>query len=496
MVMFDSLNRRMLPPYGCDWVKAPNFQRLARRTVTFDRSYVCSMPCMPARRDLHTGRPNFLHRAWGPIEPFDDSMPQMLKQRGVYTHLATDHQHYWEDGGATYHQRYSTFEFVRGQEGDKWHPLVRGVEPGGAIGRNAGGKCSDNIEWQDRVNRRFIRREEDMPQVRTFAAGLRFLELNHDQDNWLVQIETFDPHEPFYTQRYWKDQYPEHFGDYDGPVHDWPPYRRVEETMEQVEHLRHEYAALVSMCDKQLGDVLDAMDRYDLWKDTMLIVWTDHGFLLGEHDAWAKCWCPFYNEVAHTPFFVWDPRSGQQQQRRQALVQPSIDLPVTLLRYFGAEPTTDMLGKDLAATIADDTPVRDAAMYGQFGGMVNVTDGRYVLMATTADPDVPVHEYTYMPTRMKGLFNVEEMGRLSGLAEPFAFTKGCRPMKIRGGAWQQPFPTALYDLQSDPGQRTPIADAAVERRLREHLAALMAQCDAPRAQYQRLGLSPPASAHD
>ena len=79
MVMFDSLNRHMLPPYGCDWVHAPNFTRLAERTVTFENSYIGSMPCIPARREMHTGRYNFLHRSWGPIEPFDDSAPQMLR---------------------------------------------------------------------------------------------------------------------------------------------------------------------------------------------------------------------------------------------------------------------------------------------------------------------------------------------------------------------------------------------------------------------------------
>ena len=75
MLMFDSLNRAMLPPYGCQWTHAPNFWRLAEKTVTFDRSYAGSLPCMPARRELHTGRYNFLHRSWGPIEPCDDSMP-------------------------------------------------------------------------------------------------------------------------------------------------------------------------------------------------------------------------------------------------------------------------------------------------------------------------------------------------------------------------------------------------------------------------------------
>ncbi len=61
MVMFDSLNRNFLPPYGCDWVHAPNFKRLAQKSVTFDRAYAGSLPCMPARRELHTGRLNFMH---------------------------------------------------------------------------------------------------------------------------------------------------------------------------------------------------------------------------------------------------------------------------------------------------------------------------------------------------------------------------------------------------------------------------------------------------
>ncbi|MFX9665242.1 sulfatase-like hydrolase/transferase, partial [Acinetobacter baumannii] len=81
-------------------------------------------------------------------------------------------------------------------------------------------------------------------------------------------------------------------------------YARVSETPEEVAHLRYEYAALLSMCDAYLGKVLDAMDEWDLWKDTMLIVNTDHGFLLGEHDWWGKSLQPFYNEVAHIPLFV------------------------------------------------------------------------------------------------------------------------------------------------------------------------------------------------
>ena len=120
VVMYDTLCRHFLPSYGNEWVKAPNFERLAKKSIQFDNFYVGSMPCMPARREMHTGRYNFLHRSWGPLEPFDDSMPEILHVNGIHSHKITDHQHYWEDGGATYHQRYTTFDLVRGQEGDKW----------------------------------------------------------------------------------------------------------------------------------------------------------------------------------------------------------------------------------------------------------------------------------------------------------------------------------------------------------------------------------------
>ena len=94
---------------------------------------------------------------------------------------------------------------------------------------------------------------------------------------------------------------------------------------------------------------------------------------------------PFYEEVAHTPFFVWDPRCGKKGERREALVQPSIDLGPTLLDFFGLEPTEDMLGKPLGDAVDNDTAVREAAVFGMHGHQGNVTDGRYVYMRAAAD---------------------------------------------------------------------------------------------------------------
>jgi arylsulfatase A-like enzyme len=477
MVMFDSLNRHMLPPYGCDWTHAPNFQRLAEQSVTFERAYVGSMPCMPARRELHTGRYSFLHRSWSPLEPFDDSMPEILKSNGVYSHLTTDHYHYWEDGGCTYHPRYSSFEFHRGQEGDFWKAHVNAPAPPEHLGQF----------WpSDWVNRREMDREELQPQYRTFENGLEFMRTNREQDNWFLHIETFDPHEPYFTQQKYKDLYPD---DYDGPHFDWPDYRDVTETPEQVRHCRNENAALVSMCDEHLGKVLDLMDELDLWDETMLIVNTDHGFLLGEHDMWAKCWMPFYEEISHTPLFIWDPRAQRAGERCPCLVQ-TIDLAPTLLDFFGLEPTSDMQGKPLRNTIASDTPVREAALFGIHGGHVNVTDGRYVYMRAPAREDnQPLFNYTLMPTHMRGMFKQEELSGIE-IAGPLPFTKDCEVMKCPTTPWfdVRRFGTLLFDLENDPKQERPLDDPALEAAMTEHLVREMRASDAPPEQYERLGI--------
>ena len=479
MVMFDSLNRRMLPPYGCDWVHAPNFERLAENTVTFTNSYVGSMPCMPARRELHTGRYNFLHRSWGPLEPFDDSMPELLKENGIYSHLVSDHGHYWEDGGCTYHTRYNTWQISRGQEGDPWKGEVKDLDIPEHVGQY----------WpQDAKNRKYMKNEEDQPQAKTFAKGIEFIETNHEEDDWFLQIETFDPHEPFFTQEKYKELYPE--DEYDGPHFDWPPYSQVTENDDQVEHVRYEYAALVSMCDNYLGKVMDLMDKFELWEDTMLIVNTDHGFLLGKHDWWAKCVQPFYNEIAHTPLFIWDPRSKEKNKKCDSLVQ-TIDLAPTVLEYFNIKIPEDMQGFPLKETIANNKPVREAALFGIHGGHVNCTDGRYVYMRGPSGDNSPLYNYTLMPTHMRKMFSIEELQTIE-LSEPFSFTKGCNLMQIDANSWGNydfKFETMLFDLEKDPKQENPIEDSELEQMMIDHMVRLMKENEAPEEQFKRLGLS-------
>ena len=492
MIMYDSLNRRLLETYGCEWTKTPNFKRLAERATTFDTFYVGSLPCMPARRDLQTGRYNFMHRSWGPVEPFDNSMPKILRENGVFTRLVSDHYHYWEDGGCTYHTMYSTYENIRGQEADQW---TKDSAPTPVPDHLPTMREYTHPRWWNNswANKHIIREQNNWPQTACFDNGLEFLELNRNKDNWFLQIETFDPHEPFDVPEEFLQLYQD---TYDGKYFDWPSYAPVSETDAEVDHIKKRYAALLSMCDYNLGRILDFMDEHNMWEDTMLIVNTDHGFMLGEKDWWAKSVMPCYNEIAHTPFFLYDPRHPYSGERRQGLAQ-TIDIPATLLEFFGVDRPKEMFGVPLTATLVEDKPTREWGLFGFHGSFINITNGRYLYMrASSSVSNKPLFEYTLMPTHQDKMFDPEELTDLSLTTLPFS--KGAMVMKIPNmsrlanatfcNSFQ--YGNLLFDLKEDPEQLNPIDNPSLEAHIINELIGAMKRYDAPEEQFVRLGLDP------
>ena len=89
VILFDTLCRRFLPAYGNERITTPNMVRLAEKSVVFDNHWMGSAPCTPARRDMLTGRYNFLERGWGGIEPFDIPLPHVLAHAGIHSHIET-----------------------------------------------------------------------------------------------------------------------------------------------------------------------------------------------------------------------------------------------------------------------------------------------------------------------------------------------------------------------------------------------------------------------
>lgn len=503
-VLFDSLNRLAIGAYG-GTIGTPNIDRFAEKAVTFDSHYVGSLPCMPARRDLHTGRLNFMHRSWGPLEPFDNSMPEILKDNGIYTHLISDHLHYFEDGGATYHTRYRSFDFIRGQEYDPWKAMV---EPPLERLKEIYAKkhyefdaASDPAarSWarlQHAVNREFMVDEADFPGPKCFQAAFEFLDRNRRAPNWFLQIECFDPHEPFHAPERFKRR---HETGYNGGILDWPHYEKVAESPQEIAEIRANYAALVAMCDEYFGRLLDYFDEHDLWQETALILTTDHGFLLSEHDWWGKNRMPYYEEISHIPLLVHHPDHRSQGGARRSMLTQIIDLMPTMLDIFGIEPPGEVRGRSLIPCLSDSHELREIGIFGMFGGPIGATDGRFAYYHFPDDLLAPgLHEYTLMPTHLRSRFTPEEL-RTAALAAPFDFTKGAPVLRYEAlpNAMRAPMQdlrgfadigTVLFDLARDPRQERPMRDQAVEARLVHGIRANLETHDAPAEFFHRYGL--------
>lgn len=480
MVMFDTLSRRFLENYGNDWVKTPNFKRLEEHCCRFDNFYGGSMPCMPARRELHTGKYNFLHRSWGPLEPFDFSVIEELKKAGIYTHLCTDHSHYFEDGGATYHNRYNTWEGFRGQEGDRWIPQDEGMLPSQ---RNALSKKGISVQ-QHYANITRQQKEEDMSSVKTFHAGLDFIKKHADKDNWFLQIESFDPHEPFYVPQRYRDLYELE----NAPEFNWPAYGPIDEQLhgENLKEVRKEYASLITMCDHYLGKVLDLMDQYDLWKDTMFIVNTDHGFLLGEHGMMGKNFGPMYDEVIHIPFFLYDP-NHQGHKSYEAIAQ-TIDVAPTLLDFFNIDYSV-CDGSSLITCMRNNQNTRDVILYGVHGSFTCMSDGSYVYMKANIDSENPLVECTLMPTQMRGFIPCEAINKAE-LVKGDAYSNGVSYLKIPIKTFYDAsiFGDQLFNIKEDEYQKYNLVGKVDTQIYDNKLKELLKQYQAPEEEFQRLGL--------
>src|SRR4029078_8838652 len=190
-----------------------------------------------------------------------------------------------------------------------------------------------------------------------------------EAEKWFLQIETFDPHEPFFAP----DRFKAKFNvDHDGPILDWPRYDRVTEPQEQIEELRNNYFALLSLCDDLLGRFLDYFDKHDMWKHPRVLLTTYPGFLLGEHDWWAKNRMPLYEEISHIPLFIHHPDFASKAGERRASLTQTIDLIPTICELFGSQIPPEVQGKSLLPLLSRDAPLREAAMFGYWGGGVNI----------------------------------------------------------------------------------------------------------------------------
>ncbi len=493
LVLMDTLRRDALACYNPETMaKTPNLDAFAKEATVFDQHWIGSAPCMPARRDVLCGRLNFLERSWGPIEPFDVTLPAVLKEHGVYSHITTDHCHYMRTGGEGYLQQFTTWDYHRGQEGDPW--ISRIDEP-----TNMPESFYGRVRRQYQLNRQqWEQKEEEMPSPKTFQSACDWLNDNQGKDQFFLMVEAFDPHEPFDVPQKYLDMVGG-AGKIDRDYYEIPQYKRVSEAevpTEAVDYLQRRYAALVTMSDHWFGELIKKLKALDMYEDTMVIVTTDHGYFLGERDYLGKNYMHLYNELAHLPLIIKYPNGKQAGQRVSKLTQ-NIDIMPTVLDFENIAIPSCVQGVSLKP-LADDlnAKTKAAALFGYHGMAVNITDGHYTYFRAPKADNQPLYEYTASPTTIRRYLGVDvadkiEMGRYFKrtdfplfkipASKPGIIDQSDEPLK-------EVAQSKLFDITKDYAQQHDLCGTEVEAKYIDLLSKTLDELDAPADQKQRLGL--------
>lgn len=493
MVLMDTLRKDALSTYNPETkVKTPNLDAFAKDSLVFDNHFIGSTPCMPARRDLMTGRLNFLERSWGPIEPFDVTFPKILQNADIFTHLTTDHCHYFRRGGEGYINEFTTWDMHRGQEGDPWVSTIKDPEwmPEDYYGRLRRQYQANRTKWYEN--------EDEYPTPRTFRSACDWLDQNKGEDNFFLQCEVFDPHEPFDVPSKYMKQYDP---DYDGPYFETPVYGKVDVPERATEYIRNRYSALVTMTDHHFGKLIAKLKANGMYDDTLIIVTSDHGYFLGDRGLFGKNYMHNFNELAALPLMVHDPE-GRRKGERTSNVSQNIDIMPTVLDYFHLQVPEDVRGRSWAPLFnaAEKEPRngKKYAIYGAHGITVNITDGKKTYFRAPKKDNKPLFEYAAVPTTIRhwlGEPNPEDiqMGRfLKRTKYPVYKVPVLNPAILDGLGDMREFTKSslLFDLIKDPGQTRPINDPVLEEHYKKRLVRVMIANDAPVEQFERLELEP------
>ena len=308
-IVSDTLRRDHLGCYGNAWIKTPNLDKFASMSVVFDRAYLHNFPTVPARTDFYTGRYTGAYLDWQPLSRDEVVLAQSLGSAGVTTFLVGDTYNLFRDG---YHfdRGFTGFEWIRGNGADRWQTNPKepklSADPSKLFDVNGYHKLYlRNAAWR--------RGEEDYAMVRTMRRAAEWLGSNMNEGPFFLNVDTFDPHEPWDPPEWYVDLYDPA---YQGQSVIQPQYAPIDFlSSAELRHCQALYAGTVTMVDTWLGHLLQRIEALGLLETTAVIFTSDHGFYLGEHGWIGKSrimaghqhFLPLYEELAHVPLIVYAP---------------------------------------------------------------------------------------------------------------------------------------------------------------------------------------------
>jgi arylsulfatase A-like enzyme len=415
VVIVDSLRRDHVGAYGNRWIKTPSLDALAKESLLFTRPYPESIPTIPARRAIHTGVRTWPFRDWHPVS--DDSfkpygwapvpedqavLAEVLSAEGINTNTVTDNLHMFR-ASYDFQRGFDTFDYIRGQERDQYRPIMS-VSDARVEKVTVAGNIPDIQEKmrQYLANTSYRKAEDDWFAPRVFTGAGDYLEQIREAQPFFLLVDSFDPHEPWDPPRKYVDLYGD--PDYSGREPTAPNYSDASWiTEEELKRMRALYAGDVTMTDAWLGRFLNRMEDLGLMKNTLLVVLSDHGACLGEHNDTGKPYWALYPELTDTVFMMRHPQ-GKGAGETSEYYASTHDVAPTILSMLGIEKPQQMEGADLSPIFDGGEPdqKRDHFTLG-YNNYVWARDDKYVMFSTNTRAEAKLYDVSQDPGMHKDL---------------------------------------------------------------------------------------------
>lgn len=381
--------------YGESHIISPNLDRLAQDGVVFNRAY-CNVPvCGASRASLMTGifpTPQRFTTYGARVDEEADEYPTLtetFQQNGYLTTNLGKIFHHLDDGvdgwseepyRPDYPNSVHQQELWRDYQSEELSWTKESDLPLGAAGPAWEAAYVDDTLYYDGKT--------------TYLALNKLEELKKSDKPFFFGLGYIRPHLPFNCPRKYWDLYDEndielaknHFMPENAPkdanftFSELRSYTNISNDKtdlipeEQAYKLRHGYYACVSYIDAQIGMVIDKLKELDMYDNTIIVLWGDHGWSLGEHTHWGKHTC--FDNALQVPLFVKAPKH-LQGANTEALVS-LVDLYPTLCELAGIEKPVHLDGKSFVPVLKDSEAKVNDYIFARWTNGESVKSDKYL----------------------------------------------------------------------------------------------------------------------
>ncbi len=414
-IIGDDHSTKVLGAYGNKIVRTPNLDKMAKQGVLFSHAYVNSPVCSPSRQSIITGK--YPHASGVSLlaTPFPEeqvSIADYLTPLG-YKSAIIGKNHFNGESNHGFELKIQRKDYM---EHIKAHPPR--VAPESVRSRPQWKPFRDpaNI-WLNAEALPSACYDEDEPGTFYAKKAVEFINTNRN-DPFCLWLGFEEPHSPFnfpieYANKYDPEKMPLPTG---SPEDDrWIPAIFKDLTDEEKKGIISAYYTSVEYLDKNVGLVLDALDKAGLSENTLVIYIGDHGYLLNDHKRFEKHM--MWEEAVKAPLIVRGGKAFQNGKVESAMTE-FVDLFPTIVEALGEKPLADIHGKSLYPLLLGKTDKHRDHVFSEFlpDNKVMIRTKEYKYVFSTGKEDLA-------------------MGYATGFGPP--------------GITHQ-----LYDLVRDPGETT------------------------------------------